>query len=60
MTHKAPGKAHREGITLIQLARMFPDEEAARQWFEAIFWPDGERDYAVLIADNGRDAGARS
>ena len=41
--HKAPGKAHRQGITLIELARMFPDEEAARRWFEAILWPDGER-----------------
>ncbi len=44
MTHKAPGKAHRKGITLLQLAQMFPDEDAARAWFEAIFWPDGERD----------------
>ena len=44
MTPKAPGKAHRKGVTLLQLARMFPDEESARQWFEAIFWPDGDRD----------------
>ena len=34
MAHKAPGKAHREGISLIELAEMFPDEEAAREWFE--------------------------
>ena len=38
---KAPGKSHREGITLMQLADMFPDEDAARKWFEAIRWPDG-------------------
>ena len=43
MPSKAPGKAHREGITLIELARMFPDEEAAREWFENLVWPDGTR-----------------
>ena len=40
--HKSPGKAHREGITLIQLCDMFPDEDSARQWFEQMFW-HGER-----------------
>ena len=39
--HKAPGKAHRQGITLFDLQRLFPDENAARQWFERIIWPDG-------------------
>ena len=29
---------------MLDLARLFPDEEAARQWFESIVWPDGERD----------------
>ena len=37
----APGKAHREGITLMQLADMFPDEKAAREWFEAQRWSSG-------------------
>ncbi len=37
--HKAPGKAHREGITVVQLMDMFPDETAARQWFECVFQP---------------------
>jgi len=41
MAFKAPGKAHRHGITLFELQRMFPDEGAARQWFEEIIWPDG-------------------
>ena len=41
MTQKAPGKAHRKGITLLELARMFPDEDAARQWFERILWLEG-------------------
>ena len=41
MAQKAPGKAHREGITMMQLADMFPDEDAAREWFEAQVWPNG-------------------
>ncbi len=43
MTKKAPGRAHRKGITLMELSRMFPDEEAARKWFEDRLWPDGVR-----------------
>ena len=39
---KAPGKAHREGITLLQLSEMFPDETTARQWFEQMIW-NGQR-----------------
>ena len=30
-TPKAPGQAHREGITLMELAAMFPAEESALQ-----------------------------
>ena len=41
MAHDAPGKSHRKGITVVELADMFPDEEAARKWFEAKVWPDG-------------------
>ena len=41
MPKKAPGKAHREGVTLVQLMDMFPTEEAATEWFEAVIWPDG-------------------
>ncbi len=40
MTH-APGKAHRDGISLFELTEMFPDEEAAVRWFEGVCWPDG-------------------
>ena len=35
---KAPGKSHRKGITLLDLARIFPDEQAAIDWFEQIVW----------------------
>ena len=41
MAHKAPGKAHREGLTLIQLMAMFPTEEAAMKWFESVLWISG-------------------
>ena len=37
------GRQDRTGITIIDLVRMFPDEDAARRWFEGIVWPDGER-----------------
>ena len=40
MAHKAPGKHHRDGITLVQLCDMFPTEESARKWFEARIWPE--------------------
>ena len=38
---KGPGKAHREGVTLIALMDMFPDEISAQRWFEAQVWPNG-------------------
>ena len=38
MANKAPGKSHREGITLVQLMDMFPDETAATKWFEKVVW----------------------
>ena len=40
--YNAPGKAHREGVTVVQLMDMFPTEDAATQWFEAVVW-NGER-----------------
>ena len=41
MAKKGPGKAHREGISLIELTEMFPDEAAATAWFESLVWPAG-------------------
>ena len=41
MAQKAPGKAHRKGITMMQLADLFPTEESAREWFENRIWPGG-------------------
>ena len=41
MAKKAPGKAYREGLTVVELMDMFPTEEAATEWFKSIIWPDG-------------------
>ena len=41
MAHKAPGKAHRKGISLIEVAAMFPTDEAAEKWIAAQRWPAG-------------------
>ena len=41
MSHKAPGKSDREGVTMMQLCDMFPTEESAREWFESRVWPNG-------------------
>ena len=40
MGHEAPGKSHRRGISVIELAEMFPTEEAATDWFVAQRWPE--------------------
>ena len=40
MPQKAPGKAFRKGISLIDLFRMFPDDETAEQWFIQQRWGD--------------------
>ena len=34
-----PGKSHRNGISLLDLAAMFPTEQAATEWFETQMWP---------------------
>ena len=39
----APGKSHRNGITLLELAEMFPDEDSAHKWFESKIWRDGRK-----------------
>ena len=41
MAKKAPGKAHREGMTIVELMDMFPTEEAATEWFESVVWENG-------------------
>ena len=41
MTHKAPGKAHRKGISLIEIMRKFPDDATAEAWFIKRRWRSG-------------------
>ncbi len=38
MTQQAPGKAYREGISLIELYDLFPNETEASEWFEQVVW----------------------
>lgn len=41
MSHNAPGKHDRDGLSLLDMMEMFPDEVAATAWFESIVWPTG-------------------
>ena len=41
MAHKAPGKHYREGMSLVEVMRKFPDDAAAERWFTKVRWPDG-------------------
>ena len=41
MAHKAPGKHYRNGVTITELIRMFPSNEAAEAWFIQQRWPNG-------------------
>ena len=41
MAHSAPGKHYRKGITLAELFKKFPDDEAAERWFAGVRWPSG-------------------
>lgn len=43
MARKAPGKSHRKGLTLLQIADMFPNEDTAREWLIKERWPNGAR-----------------
>ena len=41
MAQKAPGKHYREGMSLVEVNRQFPDDAAAERWFTKVRWPDG-------------------
>ena len=45
---KNPARADREGITLADLFKMFPDDAAAERWYEEQRWPDGNREWPGL------------
>ena len=41
MAHNAPGRHYREGLSLVEVFRMFPDDAAAEAWIASVRWPDG-------------------
>ena len=41
MARNAPGMFQREGISLLQMVQMFPDDATAEKWFIHTRWPDG-------------------
>ena len=41
MAQRAPSKAERQGLTLVELMQMFPDDAEAERWFVETRWPDG-------------------
>lgn len=41
--HQGPGRADREGLSVIELFKMFPDNASARKWMEDLRWSNGER-----------------
>ncbi len=41
MAQKAPVKHQRQGINMLELMQMFPNETTARQLVEKIAWPKG-------------------
>ena len=50
MATNAPGMHFREGISLIRLFQLFPDDEAAERWFIHTRWPDGMACRAVGVS----------
>ncbi len=41
MARKAPGKAHRKGLSFMQVSAMFRDEDVSREWITEQRWPQG-------------------
>ncbi len=41
MHKKAPGRAHRKGISILEITNIFPDNLTAEAWFVRSRWPDG-------------------
>ena len=41
MAKGGPGKHYREGLSILQLTRMFPDDATAERWFVENRWPNG-------------------
>ena len=55
--HKAPGQSYRKGLSLVDLWNMFPNEEAAENWFIKQRWPNGVKCAHCESEDVGREGG---
>ena len=52
MAYKAPGRHYREGISLIELFQMFPNDEVAEKWFEEQRWgTPGQPDHCPMCGE---------
>lgn len=52
MAYKAPGRHYREGISLIELFHMFPNDDVAERWFEEQRWgTPGEPDHCPMCGE---------
>ena len=40
MATKTPGKNHRKGMSLVEMMKMFPNDEVAEKWFKEVRWGD--------------------
>ncbi len=38
---KGPGQWFRKGLTLVEVLKLFPDNDTAEAWFAGMRWPDG-------------------
>ncbi len=43
IVQNGPGKAHRKGMSLIEIIERFPNDKTAMEWFEGIVWSDGRK-----------------
>ena len=55
MARSAPGRHYREGISLMEVMAMFPDDDAAERWFEEARWgAAGEPDRCPMCGGTER------
>jgi len=59
MAKNAPGKHYRQGISLADLFRLFPDNRSAEQWFEDQLWPKGMRTCPLWSSDRTKETPQR-
>ena len=60
MAKSGPGKSDREGISVIELGDMFPNETAATAWFESLVWPNGRHCPHCGSTETVEDTGANN